>query len=69
VATVVAEVRSISSRPVRRRGMKPLVEATVADATGVMKATFFNQPGSRAPIRPARGSCSPASTRHATSSA
>jgi ATP-dependent DNA helicase RecG len=44
VATVVAEVRSITSRPVRRRGMKPLVEATVADATGVMKATFFNQP-------------------------
>ena len=25
VATVVAEVRSITSRPVRRRGMKPLV--------------------------------------------
>jgi ATP-dependent DNA helicase RecG len=44
VATVIAEVRSITSRPVRRRGMKPLVEAVVADATGVMKATFFNQP-------------------------
>ena len=44
VATVVVEVRSITSRPVRRRGMKPLVEATVADETGVMKATFFNQP-------------------------
>jgi ATP-dependent DNA helicase RecG len=43
-ATVLVEVRSISSRPVRRRGMKPLVEATVADATGVMRATFFNQP-------------------------
>ena len=43
-ATVVVEVRSIRSRPVRRRGMKPLVEATVADATGPMKATFFNQP-------------------------
>jgi ATP-dependent DNA helicase RecG len=43
-ATVLVEVRSIVSRPVRRRGMKPLVEATVADATGVMKATFFNQP-------------------------
>jgi ATP-dependent DNA helicase RecG len=43
-ATVVVEVRSIASRPVRRRGMKPLVEATVADETGVMKATFFNQP-------------------------
>src|ERR1700742_206360 len=24
--------------------MKPLVEATVSDGTGVMKATFFNQP-------------------------
>lgn len=43
-ATVVVEVRSITSRPVRRRGMKPLVEATVADETGPMKATFFNQP-------------------------
>src|SRR6185503_14626753 len=43
-ATVLVEVRSITSRPVRRRGMKPLVEATVADATGLTKATFFNQP-------------------------
>ena len=43
-ATVVVEVRSIASRSVRRRGMRPLVEAAVADATGVMKATFFNQP-------------------------
>jgi len=43
-ATVVVEVRSITSRPVRRRGMKPLVEATVADETGVMKVAFFNQP-------------------------
>jgi ATP-dependent DNA helicase RecG len=43
-ATVVVEVRSITSRPVRRRGMKPLVEATVADETGPMKVTFFNQP-------------------------
>jgi ATP-dependent DNA helicase RecG len=43
-ATVVVEVRSISARPVRRRGMRPLVEATVADDTGSMKATFFNQP-------------------------
>ena len=44
VATVVVEVRRIASRPVRRRGMKPLVEAVVADATGTMRATFFNQP-------------------------
>jgi ATP-dependent DNA helicase RecG len=43
-ATVVVQVRTIGSRSVRRRGMRPLVEATVADATGVMKATFFNQP-------------------------
>jgi ATP-dependent DNA helicase RecG len=43
-ATVVVEVRSIASRSVRRRGMRPLVEATVGDDTGVMKATFFNQP-------------------------
>ena len=43
-ATVLVEVRSIASRAVRRRGMRPLVEATVADATGPMKATFFNQP-------------------------
>ena len=43
-ATVVVEVRSIASRSVRRRGMRPLVEATVADETGSMKATFFNQP-------------------------
>jgi ATP-dependent DNA helicase RecG len=43
-ATVVVEVRSIASRSVRRRGMRPLVEATVADETGPMKATFFNQP-------------------------
>jgi ATP-dependent DNA helicase RecG len=43
-ATVVVEVRGIASRPVRRRGMRPLVEATVADETGVMKVTFFNQP-------------------------
>ncbi|HWK18678.1 MAG TPA: ATP-dependent DNA helicase RecG, partial [Solirubrobacteraceae bacterium] len=43
-ATVVVEVRSIAARPVRRRGMRPLVEATVADDSGVMMATFFNQP-------------------------
>jgi ATP-dependent DNA helicase RecG len=52
VATVLVEVRSITSRPVRRRGMKPLVEATVADATGVMKCTFFNQPWLERAYRP-----------------
>jgi len=43
-ATVVVEVRAIGSRPVRRRGMRAIVEATVADETGPMVATFFNQP-------------------------
>ena len=43
-ATIVVTVRAISSRPVRRRGMRPLVEATVADESGSVKATFFNQP-------------------------
>jgi ATP-dependent DNA helicase RecG len=52
VATVAVEVRSITSRPVRRRGMKPLVEATVADQTGLMKATFFNQPWLERKYRP-----------------
>ena len=51
-ATVVVEVRAISSRPVRRRGMRPLVEATVADASGVMKAAFFNQPWLERKYRP-----------------
>jgi ATP-dependent DNA helicase RecG len=52
VATVIVEVRSIASRPVRRRGMKPLVEATVVDQTGVLKATFFNQPWLERKYRP-----------------
>ncbi len=43
-ATVVVEVRGISSRSVRRRGMRPLVEALVGDESASMKATFFNQP-------------------------
>ncbi len=43
-ATVAVEVRSISGRAVRRRGMRGLVEASVFDATGSMRATFFNQP-------------------------
>jgi ATP-dependent DNA helicase RecG len=43
-ATVAVQVRTILARPVRRRGMKPLVEATVFDETGTMRATFFNQP-------------------------
>jgi ATP-dependent DNA helicase RecG len=43
-ATVAVEVIAISSRPVRRRGMRPLVEANVRDESGSMRATFFNQP-------------------------
>jgi ATP-dependent DNA helicase RecG len=43
-ATVAVVVRSISARPVRRRGMRPLVEARVADTTGSVRARFFNQP-------------------------
>jgi ATP-dependent DNA helicase RecG len=43
-ATIAVEVRRIASRSVRRRGMRPLVEATVADETGALRATFFNQP-------------------------
>jgi ATP-dependent DNA helicase RecG len=51
-ATVIVEVRSITSRPVRRRGMKPLVEAVVADETGTMKVAFFNQPWLQRKYRP-----------------
>jgi ATP-dependent DNA helicase RecG len=43
-ATVCVAVRDIKSRPVRRRGMRPLVQATVADDSATMRATFFNQP-------------------------
>jgi ATP-dependent DNA helicase RecG len=43
-ATVAVQVRSIAGRPVRRRGMRGLVEAIVFDETGSMRATFFNQP-------------------------
>ncbi len=43
-ATVEVQVRSIASRAVRRRGMRGLVEASVFDASGSMRATFFNQP-------------------------
>ncbi|MCW2968958.1 MAG: ATP-dependent helicase RecG [Solirubrobacterales bacterium] len=43
-ATVSVQVRAIGARSVRRRGMRPLVEAIVFDASGSMRATFFNQP-------------------------
>jgi ATP-dependent DNA helicase RecG len=43
-ATIVVIVQRVAARPVRRRGMRPLVEATVADASGSLRVTFFNQP-------------------------
>jgi ATP-dependent DNA helicase RecG len=43
-ATVAVQVRAIAARSVRSRRMRPLVEATVFDATATMRATFFNQP-------------------------
>jgi ATP-dependent DNA helicase RecG len=43
-ATVAVQVRSIAGRAVRKRGMRGLVEASVFDETGSMRATFFNQP-------------------------
>jgi len=43
-ATLLVEVRGIDTRSVRRRGMKPRVEATVADHTGSTRVSFFNQP-------------------------
>ena len=43
-ATLVVEVKRIAARPVRKRGMRPLVEATVADQSGTLRVTFFNQP-------------------------
>jgi ATP-dependent DNA helicase RecG len=43
-ATVAVQVRAIGARPVRRRRMRPLVEATVFDSSGTMRVTFFNQP-------------------------
>jgi ATP-dependent DNA helicase RecG len=43
-ATILVEVLAIASRTVRRRGMRPLVEALVTDGSGRIRATFFNQP-------------------------
>jgi ATP-dependent DNA helicase RecG len=43
-ATIIVVVTRIAARPVRRRGMRPLVEATAADASGSLRVTFFNQP-------------------------
>jgi ATP-dependent DNA helicase RecG len=43
-ASIVVAVKSITSRPVRRKGMRPIVLATVFDASGSLRVTFFNQP-------------------------
>ena len=43
-ASIVVTVKSITSRPVRRKGMRPIVLATVFDASGSLRVTFFNQP-------------------------
>ncbi len=41
--TIVAEVRSVSTRPMRqRKGM--LLEVVISDGAGVLSLTFFNQP-------------------------
>jgi ATP-dependent DNA helicase RecG len=42
--TLLVEVQAIKAVPVRRRGMKPRVEARVGDASGSMQVSFFNQP-------------------------
>jgi ATP-dependent DNA helicase RecG len=41
-ATLMVEVRSVRVRPTRRRGLR-IVEAAVADASGALKAIWFNQ--------------------------
>ena len=41
-ATVLVNVRSVRVRPTRRRNLR-IVEANVADASGPMKAVWFNQ--------------------------
>jgi ATP-dependent DNA helicase RecG len=42
-ATVIGDVRRVASRRTRRRGLT-MVEATVGDDSGVVKAIWFNQP-------------------------
>ncbi len=41
-ATLLAEVRAVRLRPIRRRRLS-IVEATVADPSGVLTASWFNQ--------------------------
>jgi ATP-dependent DNA helicase RecG len=42
-ATIAVEVRADAGRPFRRRGLS-IVSAKVGDASGVVRATWFNQP-------------------------
>ena len=50
-ATVLAEVRAARLRPTRRRGLT-IVEATVADESGALKAVWFNQAWLAERLRP-----------------
>ena len=50
-ATVMVEVRSARVRPTRRRNLR-IVEATVADDSGPMKAVWFNQAWLAERLRP-----------------
>ncbi|MGH2985357.1 MAG: ATP-dependent DNA helicase RecG, partial [Solirubrobacterales bacterium] len=50
-ATILVEVRSARVRPTRRRNLR-IVEATVADASGPIKATWFNQAWLAERLRP-----------------
>jgi ATP-dependent DNA helicase RecG len=52
-ATIVVEVRSARLRPTRRRSLK-IVEATVADESGPLKASWFNQAWLAEKLRPGR---------------
>jgi ATP-dependent DNA helicase RecG len=51
-ATILAEVRSARVRPTRRRNLR-IVEATVADGSGTLKAVWFNQAWLVEKLRPA----------------
>jgi ATP-dependent DNA helicase RecG len=50
-ATVLVEVRSVRKRPTRRRRLT-ILEAEVADATGVAKAIWFNRAWLAERLRP-----------------
>ncbi len=50
-ATVMVTVKSARVRPTRRRGLR-IVEASVADGTGPMKAVWFNQAWLAEKLRP-----------------